>query len=154
MQIQRMGSYAKTILFFLVLGLLCSWSVHGEEAADCEKWKELAIEYKEISNELAAELTMYQKEFPKLLTITASLQEKLILLSQTSNQILERQRESLASSKTIIDEVKEPLSGLSGQISDLESSLQREIARNEVLTYTIIGLIGVTVVETGILLLK
>ena len=98
----------KPLQFLLVLGLVFSWPLHGEEAVDCEKWKELAVEYREISNELAAELTMYQKEFPRLLTITASLHEQLTNLSQTSNQILERQKESLINSQTIINEVKEP----------------------------------------------
>lgn len=153
-RLKPFGHMQRTLLFLLALGLLSSWPLPSEEVSSCEEWKKLANEYREISNELAAELTMYQKEFPKLLTITASLQEKLTDLSQTSNQILERQKESLMSSQTTINEVKVPLNDLSEQISGLKSSLDREIRTNTVLSYAVVTLIGLTVVETGILLLK
>lgn len=116
-------------------------------ASDSEAWRELATEYRDISMSLAEELERYQTTFPKLLEITESFPEKLNRLQESSETILTRQRNTLESSKELTSALQQPLNDLKQQTEDLQNSLTRQIRRNEILTYIVIGLVGLTLID-------
>ncbi len=144
------GDGLKLLFCFLCLVLLQFSLLHSSDAED---WKSMAIEYREISIELAAELKVYQTEFPRLLEITSNWPEKLTQLQQISREILTRQEESLRSSLELTNELQQPLNDLKLQIGGLQSSLAREIRKTERLSYIVIALTGIITLDTVIRIL-
>ena len=131
------GNGSRILLCLLAWALLLPGYL---PASDSEAWKDLAIEYKEISNSLAAELTIYREEFPKLLELVSGLPMRL-------NEPLEKLQTSLSESQGLIEELHQPLSALKQQTENLQSSLERQVRRSEVLTYVIIGLVGLSLFD-------